>query len=408
MLEKIFHLLTGYAQFEITGDSARFLNMAAKGGFGFWDFSRRGEKACVRCRAKEYRRLLPLVRRCGVRLRCVRKRGLPFQVRRLWLRKGLFAGIFCGIGLYCFLNCFVWGVSVSGTDRLSDRQVLEAARNNGVFLGAWKRDFTPKLAAHSIISDLPELKWAAVNTNGCFVEVAVGESEKKPEITDDLRWSNMVAAREGKILAIEAEHGRPEVELGDTVEKGDLLISGLYQERLDPYSPPPEKPLETLGAARGSVRAETYREFTVQVSAEKKELLPSGKKQTKSAFRLFGFRIPLGWQEEPSESCRTYKDDSMLTALGVELPVGIEREVSVILEEHSRPMERGELKEAALLKLREAQKAALPAGSKILKEELTYSFPDGMCIVSASCRCEEEIGEIREVLVNQTETDGKF
>ncbi len=408
MVEKLFHLLTGYAQFEIIGDHARFLNMTAKSGFAFWEFSRQGERACVRCRAREYRRLLPFARRCKVRLRCVKKRGLPFQVRRLWLRKGLVLGILCGIGLYCFLSSFVWGVSVSGTDRLSDRQVLEAARNNGVFLGAWKGDFTPKLTAHSIISELPELKWASVNTDGCFVEVAVGEGEKKPEITDDLRWSNMVAAREGTILSIEAERGRPEVALGDTVEKGDLLISGLYQEKIDPYSPPPEKPLETLGAARGSVRAETYREFTVQASAEKKEWLPTGRKQTKAVLRLFGFRIPLGWQGEPPENCRAYRDDAMLTALGVELPVGIEREVFVLLEESSRPMEQEELKAAALLKLREAQKAALPAGSKILKEELTYSFPDGMCIISANCRCEEEIGEIREILVNPTETDENF
>ncbi len=408
MLEKLFHLLTGYAQFEITGDSARFLNMTAKSGFGFWDFSRRGERSCVRCRAREYRRLWPFARRCGVRLRCVKKRGLPFQVRRLWLRKGLCLGILCGIALYFFLSSFVWGVSISGTESLSDRQVLEAAEKNGVYSGAWKGDFTPKLAAHSIISDLPELKWASVNTDGCFVEIAVGEGEKKPEITDDLRWSNMVAAREGKILAIEAERGRPEVALGDTVAKGDILISGLYQERLDPYAPPPEKPLETLGAARGSVRAETYREFTVQVSSEKRELLPTGKKQTNSVFCLFGFRIPLGLQSEPPENCRMYRDDSMVTALGVELPVGIEREVFVLLEETGRPMGKQELKEAALLKLREAQKAALPAGSRILKEELTYSFPEGMCIVSASCRCEEEIGEIREVLVNQTENEENF
>ena len=74
----------------------------------------------------------------------------------------------------------------------------------------------------------------------------------------------------------------------------------------------------------------------------------------------------------------------------------------------SRPLDRKGLKEEALRKLREAQKAELPAGSKILKEELSYSFPDGMCILSAQCRCQEEIGEVREILVNQTETVEDF
>ena len=403
MLEKIFHLLTGYAQFEIKGDSARFLNVTAKSGLGFWDFTKREDLACVTCRAGDYRRLLPFARRCRVKLRCVKKGGLPFAVRRLWQRKGLMIGAACGTALYLFLSSFVWGVTVSGTELLTDKQVLQAARENGVYAGALKSSFAPKLAGHSMIADLPQLKWASVNTDGCFVEVAVGEKAEKAEIYDVLNWSNFVAAREGSILSIEAERGRPEIALGDTVEKGDLLISGLYRERLDPWTPPPKNPVETLGAARGSVVAETFREFTVQVSAEKKELLPNGKKQVNSALHCFGLTIPLSWNSVPREECRSYRQDSVLTALDTPLPLWIERTVYEFLEETSRPLSREELQEEALRKLREAQKAALPAGSKILQEELSYSFPDGMCILSAQCRCEEEIGEVREILVNETE-----
>lgn len=405
MLEKIFHLLTGYAQFEIKGDSPRFLNVTAKSGFGFWNFTHHEKNACVSCRARDYRRLLPYARRCRVRLRCVKKAGLPFLFHRVWKRKGLLAGAVCGVALYAFLSGFVWGVSVSGTETLSDRQVLAAAAQNGVFEGAWKAGFTPKLAAHGIVSELPQLKWVSVNTDGCFAEVAVGEKEEKPEITDDTRWSNIVAVREGKILAIEPEHGRPEVAIGDVVAKGDLLISGLYQEKIDPWSPPPEQPLETLGAARGSVVAETYREFTVQLSAEKKELLPNGKKQVNSTLHFFGLQLPLGWNDVPTEKCRAYRDDSVLTALDTPLPLWVQRDVYEILGETACSMGEEELKEEALFKLREAQKASLPAGSKILKEELTYSFPDGMCILSARCRCMEEIGEVREILVTPLESE---
>ncbi|MCH5353585.1 MAG: sporulation protein YqfD [Acutalibacter sp.] len=403
MLEKVFHLLTGYAQFEITGDSARFLNVTTKSGLGFWNFTKRENRACVTCRARDYRRLLPFARRCKVRLHCVKKGGMPFAMWKLWRRKGLLIGAACGTALYLFLSGFVWGVTVSGTELLTDKQVLQAARENGVYVGALKSGFAPKLTAHKLISDLPQLKWASVNTDGCFAEVAVGEKAEKPEINDDLKWSNIVAVREGTILSIEAERGRPEIALGDTVEKGDLLISGLYQERLDPWTPPPKDPVETLGAARGSVVAETYREFTVQVSADKKERLPNGEKQVNSVLHCFGLAVPLGWNSIPEEECRSYRQDSVLTALDTPLPLWIERTVYEFLAETSRPLNEEELKEEALRKLREAQKTALPAGSKILKEELTYSFPDGMCILSAQCRCEEEIGEVREILVNETE-----
>lgn len=399
MLEKIFHHLTGYAEFEILGDSPRFLNMAAKSGLGLWGFSRREGKAAACCRARDYRRLRPLARRCHTRLRYVKKGGLPFYLCRLFRRKGMLAGLLCGIGIYCFLSSFVWGVSVTGTDRLNDRQVLEAARANGVYLGAKKESFAPRLAAHGIAADLPQLKWAAVNTNGCFVEVAVGEGAETPEITDDFKWSNIVASRAGTIRSVEAERGRPEVSPGDTVQEGDLLIAGLYEEKLDPYSPPPKDPYEALGAARGRVTAETYREFTVQVSAEKRQWVPTGKKQVNASLCVFGLKIPLGFHTVPQEKTGFYSESSEVVALDAVLPLSLERDMYDFLEEETRTLNEEELKEAALLKLREAQRAELPEGSRVVSEELEYGFPEGMCILGAKCRCEEEIGETREILV---------
>lgn len=399
MLEQIFHLLSGYAEFEVRGDSARFFNIAAKSGFGLWGFRKREGRALACVKARQYKRLRPVCRRCHVRLRLVRKRGLPFQTLRLWRRKGLLLGGVCGAGLYAFLSCFLWGVSVSGTDVVTDRELLSAARESGVYVGAQKDGFTPKGASYSIAARVDGLSWVSVNTDGCFAEVAVQEGERKPEIADDTKWSNIVAVREGTIVAVNAERGRPEVHIGDTVQKGDLLISGLYEEEVDPYGPQPEKPLQTLGAARGSVVAETYREFTVQVSAVKKEREPDGRQKTNLSLSIFGLRIPLGLNTVPEEECRPYTEESVLTALGVELPVSLRREVYEYLGESTRTLSEEEMKTAALLKLREAQKAAVPPGTQVVKEELSYSFTDGLCILQARCRCQEEIGEVREILV---------
>lgn len=405
MLERIFHFLRGSARFEIQGDSSRFFNIAAKSGFDFWGFSKESDRAGACCRAKEYKRLRPLARRCGARLRCVEKDGVPFYVRRLWLRKGLLLGIACGAGIYWFLSGFVWGVSVSGADSLSSSLILDAARENGVYLGARQTELSPKLAGQGILSDLPQLKWVTVNTDGCFAEIAVVESQKKPEITDDEKWSNIVAAREGSVVMIEAERGRPEVALGDTVEKGDLLISGLYHEKLKEWAPVPKDPYDITGAARGSVTAETYREFTVQVSRKKREQVKTGEKLVHSYLHVFGLRIPLGFHTIPEEDYKTYTETRTLRALGTELPLAVEKEVYELVEEESRVLEDEELKEAALHKLREAQRSEIAPGGSVLKEELTYSFPEGMCILSAKCRCREEIGVVQEILVNQTKSE---
>lgn len=399
MVEKIFHQLTGCAEFTIQGDTARFLNLAAKSGFGFWNFRREGEKMLVCCRAGEYKKLRPLARRCRVKLRCEKKWGAPFLLRRLWLRPGLVAGALCAMGLFLFLNSFVWNVRVSGAETYGDGPVLAAARSAGVYPGAGRSSFDPKLAAREIIGELEGLKWAAVNTNGCFIEVAVGEASPAPEFTGREGWSNMIASRAGTILSVEAELGRPEVKPGEAVEQGQLLISGLYEEQLDPWDPRAANPLRTIGPARGRVLAETHREFTVQVSAERKEQRLTGEKQVNRALEIFGVRIPLGLNTVPKEDFRLSHEDVPLKALGVELPVILRQEVYQFTEESRRTLDKAELEQAALLKLRELQKEALPEGSSVLKEELSWSFPEGMCILTDKCRCRENIGLIQEVLV---------
>ncbi len=399
MLEKLFHFLLGFARFTVTGDGARFLNMAARQGFSLWGFSRREGKASVCCRAGDYKRLVPIARRCGVRLRCERKGGLPFSLNRLKKRRGMAVGAICGICLYCYLSSFVWGVTVSGAVTVSRRQILAAAVESGVYPGAKKSGFTPKLAAYHVLSQIDKLNWASVNTDGCFVEVAVKEREQAPELTNDSVLSNIVAAREGTVIAIEAQQGRPEVSLGDTVETGDLLISGLYQEQLEPWDPRANDPYEAVGAARGKVTARTYREFTVQASATKRVRVPTGRRKKSGSLTLFHLRIPLGLQTVPAGDCLSYTETWTLTALGTPLPVSIRWDVYEWQEEKTITLDKEKLKEAALRKLREAQRAALPEGGKVLEEELSYSFPEGMCIVSARCWCQEDIGVTKEILV---------
>lgn len=399
MLEQVFHLLSGYVEFEVRGNAPRFFNVAAKSGFPLWGFRQEGEVKVCRGKAGDYPRLRPVCRRCKVSLRLRKKRGIPFQANRLIARKGLLIGAVLGIGLYVFLSGFVWGVSVRGSETVTDREILNAAARYGVYPGTGKGELNLNRAASGVLSQIPKLSWAAVNDDGCYLEIVVKEGEEKPEIADDSRWSNIVATREGRVAEIRAEHGRPEVSLGDTVEKGDLLISGLYQEVVDPWGPQPDSPLQTQGAARGSVKAETYREFTVQVSGEKKLWVPQGAVQKNKSLLLFGLRLPLGLNLAPQGEGHGARELRPLQALGTTLPVSLETETFQPMRQEKRTLSEEEMKAAALLKLRQAQRAQISPGGRVLTEELSYGFSQGICVLQAKCRCLEEIGEVKEILV---------
>lgn len=398
MLERIYHWLSGYVEFRVRGDGARLLTMAAKRGLGLWGFRREGGETAARMKPREYKKLRPLCRRCGAVGRIVQKRGLPFQAARLWARKGLILGAVLGAGLYWFLSGFLWGVSVEGTERLLPREVLRAAKECGVYVGANReavREGHPEVGLQGL---LPELSWVSVNTDGCYAQVVVKEGEKKPPMEQEGELSNIVAARAGRIVKIAAMEGRPEVRQGDTVSEGQLLIAGLYQEETDPWNPNPPEPYKRAGAARGSIVAETYREFTVQVSAARGEPVEVGR-DSSLWLEVFGARIPLGLWNRSGDDSRSWEETWQAKVLGVELPLGLTRRTTVYLEEEQRTLTEEEQRAAALLKLREAQRTELPPGSSVRQEELDFAFTEGACVLSARCRCWEEIGVVQKILV---------
>lgn len=398
MLEHIAHFATGYAEFEIDGNGSRFLNLAVKSGLTLWGFQRgKDKKMIARIKARDYKKLRHIKRRCGVKLLCTKKRGLPFFTARVLKRKGLLAGAAVFVMLYFFLGSFVWDVSVSGIDRLTENAVMQAAKEAGVFEGAAKDSFDPAKAAQSIMRSTAGISWISVNTDGCYVKIELKESEKKPEITNQQVPSNIVAETEGQILAIEAQSGMPQVSIGDTVIKGQLLISGIYSEEINPYIEKKQPIVTTIVPARGSVIAETVREFTVSVRREKTEEVVTGEKINRN-FLFFGLEIPLGFNTVPKEEHRAYYHRSMLEALGEELPVGLEYDKYVLYEEQVKILTDDEMEEQALFELRALQKEILGTDAKITEETLEYQIVDDLYILVAKCRCEEEIGITQEVL----------
>lgn len=399
MLERLFHWLFGYVEFTVRGGAPRLFTMAAKNGLLLWDFAWEEETARARIKAREYRRLPPLCRRSGAITRLEKKRGLPFFAARLARRKGLLAGAVLGAALFWYLSGFVWGVTVTGTETVTRRQVRDAAAQYGVSVGCPRAELKPRQAAHGILAQIGRLSWASVNTDGCFVEVAVKEGEPAPEAETQEKWSNLVAGRGGVVVSAQAEQGRLEVQPGDVVEQGQLLVSGLYQYVPDPYRAQPTHPAQIVGPARGSVIAETYREFTAQAGSTQARQVPAGEREERAFLRLFGLRLPLGLWGRPAGEFRFSQSVSAWEALGVQLPVALERERYDPVETHSVPLSREEQRDAALRALRQLQREELPQGAEILEEELRFTYTVEGCTVTARCRCWEEIGQIQEILV---------
>ena len=101
--------MKGYLVIRLCGPyPERVINMAMSRGIGIWDIIQEKEGCLLfKIRLGGFKALRFLVRRTGCRMRIVRKRGLPFIIRRAGKRKVLVLGaVFFCLVLYVF-NTFV-------------------------------------------------------------------------------------------------------------------------------------------------------------------------------------------------------------------------------------------------------------------------------------------------------------
>ena len=213
--------LTGWVEFSIQGkkkgQAERFLTLSARSGFCFWGMEPEGEGFRCRVRAVEYPELRSGARRCRVRLRVLRRRGLPFWQQKLCRRKGLALGgaVFCL--LLWFLSGRFWIITVSGNEELPQSLLLSAAQEEGLFSGVARDSIDEKVLAAALMERFPEIGWVSVNTRNCQAEICLEEGIPKPEDQSGETPANILAAADGQILSIDAFDGVAMVKAGDTV-----------------------------------------------------------------------------------------------------------------------------------------------------------------------------------------------
>lgn len=400
MLERLLHLVSGECILELEGDALLFFNAAARRGFLLWGFSSRGERARVRCRPEEQEALLALAARCRVKVTSVHRRGLPYRLAFLKRRPGLPVGVILGLALFWYLSGGLWGLSVSGTDRLGDSMLLKAAGEIGLRPGMRLGDLDPGLAGEAICAAVPELSWASVNTDGCRAVIAVKEKEARLPDEGEQGLSNLIAARPGLVLWCEAESGRPEVQPGQAVGRGELLVSGVYKEKLDPWGPQRE-PLFTIGRAKGRVIAQTFRDYEITVPARLSQEVPGEQAESQKSLVIFGIRIPLGLHTAPSGKCSISQKQRQLTLFGQSLPMTLEERVLRPITPKTRTLSPDEQRRRALFLLRARQREELAGGGEIEEEELSWiSGEDGALVLISRCTCREDIAVEQKILVN--------
>ena len=251
MLEALVNRLLGQVRLRVESPfPERILNLCAVRKIELRDvrWEREDTFSCTLTR-RDFRVLRLLTRKLDCRLHVEKRQGAPFAIGKLRRRQALSAGLLvCAAALF-FGSFFIWDITVDGAVTVPEEKILRAVEARGVRFGAFSFSIDSEDLRNHILLEIPELNWIAVNVSGCRANVQVRERIPAPELLDRRTPCNVSARRDGLVLRVQAFVGKKCVLPGDTVEKGQILISGI--EDLDTFG-------ARLSAAVGKITARTW------------------------------------------------------------------------------------------------------------------------------------------------------
>lgn len=252
------------------------MNLTVREGIYFWDLHSLEDTIRVKVAPRDFKKLRPLLRKTGCSVHILEKRGGFLLVLTGRRRRGLILGIIVFCCLLYFLSSFIWNISITGNESVSKNEILLSLEKFGVVRGILKRQLDLARLEKDLLLDIEELSWVGARVRGVYLEIQVVERHREPADMQDA--FDLVAAKDGLVVDTLVLAGEAVVKPGETVQKGQLLISGTVPQGAGSDLEPQES--ESLPKsrvkARGMVEALVWYEAFAEVPLYVVEKTKSG------------------------------------------------------------------------------------------------------------------------------------
>lgn len=176
---------------------------------------------------KHFPVLRSLLEKRGDRIALVQKTILHAIQQSVLQRPVLYTGLFLFLAVSLLLPTRILAVEVEGNQAIPSRKILEAAEEAGIKLFTPCAQVRSEKMKNALLSAIPELQWAGINTYGCRAVISVQERTVSEPLKQDAKTvSSIIADRDGIVQSLTALRGSVQCREGQAVKKGQVLISG--------------------------------------------------------------------------------------------------------------------------------------------------------------------------------------
>jgi similar to stage IV sporulation protein len=392
-LIRLWHYLKGYVIIIVNGLYAeRFINICSRRQILLWDIERLSPSTIqMKISIRGFKNARHAARKSHCRVRIKAKKGLPYVLSKYRKRKGFLAGIIAFAVLIYLMTSIIWSIEVTGNTKVETRVLIEQMNSLGIYRGAPKRFIDPKRLADTLMLNNRELSWVGVDIKGIRLHVAVKEGIEPPKVIDEDKPCNIVAKRDGIIISIQAKNGLAMVKNGDTVVKGQLLISGNIESVYPEFG---TKQVHVLG----EVVARTWYEVKKEVPVKRIIRKRTGDEWSRYSIYFLDFLLPLPAGKIPFDKYETGTfDKALVIANNFRLPLGLTIQRFFELEEEEVLLNPEEARELAKQTAMTEIINSIPDEAEIIDEQIQLTTDDGREFFTITVECTEDIAVQQEI-----------
>ncbi|MDO5477705.1 MAG: sporulation protein YqfD [Clostridia bacterium] len=286
----------------------RFVNLCALRGIYIKDAVKTEDGIVFKASPKAFRKMTVPSYRASCRVKIVKKTGFPFEIRKLLKRKILLCGAGLFLMLILFLNSFIWTIRIDGNEKISKEEIKILASYCGLRQGVVKYKVDEKDFSEKALLSEPRLSWIWPEIKGtvCYIHVREKEIGKMP--IDTKEPCDVIAKRSGVIRTVTAKRGWAKVGEGDSVVKGQVLISS-EKEGFEPVH------------AMGEVYASYWVEEGLVARTEKEIITYTGREKNYYSVVMGSFGMTFRFSGKAPFECYEEKREEKNLMLFGEIPL---------------------------------------------------------------------------------------
>ena len=207
------------------------------------------------------------------------------------------------------LTFFIWDIDFEGNQMITDEVILEYLDSQEVFHGMAKRKVNCEQIVRDIRKNFDDIIWVSASMQGTRLFIHVKENTDTFELNLDKQSPcDIVSDKTGIVREIVIRSGVPQVQIGDEVVAGDILVSGT----IDVMNDAGEVVAQNYVVADADIVLETIYHYEDIIHKKYKNKVYTDRKRKIWTIHLGDILFRLGIQKNSFVSCEQYTKSAQL------------------------------------------------------------------------------------------------